>query len=152
MIWRYDLPLNVHGANMVMFADDINILITDIHSFIHSFISLFSMYPYICKTMDVETVILNEWMNECTPPRCLNMEVLLQWWELLMLHILYHQVSLWMLCSWWHTKRRVLCSTQKPHQHPSSLATPFPVLMPLPHCHQTSNYKVVQIWPGLICV
>jgi len=26
--------------------------------FIHSFISLFSMYPYICKTMDVETVIL----------------------------------------------------------------------------------------------
>ena len=24
-----DLPLNVHGANMVMFADDINTLITD---------------------------------------------------------------------------------------------------------------------------
>ena len=58
LLYINDLPLNVHGANMVMFADDINILITDIHSFIHSFISLFSVYPYICKTMDVETVIL----------------------------------------------------------------------------------------------
>jgi len=27
-------------------------------SFIHSFISLLSVYPYICKTMDVETVKL----------------------------------------------------------------------------------------------
>ena len=26
---KNDLPLNIHGANMVMFADDINILITD---------------------------------------------------------------------------------------------------------------------------
>ena len=24
-----DLPLNIHGANLVMFADDINVLITD---------------------------------------------------------------------------------------------------------------------------
>ena len=29
LLYINDLPLNVHGANMVMFADDINALITD---------------------------------------------------------------------------------------------------------------------------
>ena len=30
LLYINDLPLNVHGANLVMFADDINVLITDI--------------------------------------------------------------------------------------------------------------------------
>ena len=29
LLYINDLPLNIHGANMVMFADDINVLITD---------------------------------------------------------------------------------------------------------------------------
>jgi hypothetical protein len=40
---------------------------------------------------------------------------------------------------WRCTKSWVLYSTQNPPQHPSSLATPFPVQMPLPHCQQSSN-------------
>ena len=29
LLYVNDLPLNIHGANLVMFADDINVLITD---------------------------------------------------------------------------------------------------------------------------
>ena len=29
LLYINDLPLNIHGANLVMFADDINVLITD---------------------------------------------------------------------------------------------------------------------------
>jgi hypothetical protein len=29
LLYINDLPLNIHGANFVMFADDINVLITD---------------------------------------------------------------------------------------------------------------------------
>jgi len=29
LLYTHDLPLNIHGANLVMFADDINMLITD---------------------------------------------------------------------------------------------------------------------------
>jgi retron-type reverse transcriptase len=29
LLYIHDLPLNIHGANLVMFADDINVLITD---------------------------------------------------------------------------------------------------------------------------
>ena len=29
LLYINDLPLNTHGANLVMFADDINVLITD---------------------------------------------------------------------------------------------------------------------------
>jgi hypothetical protein len=30
LLYINDLPLNIHGAYLVMFADDINVLITDI--------------------------------------------------------------------------------------------------------------------------
>jgi len=67
---------NIHSTNSVILlqgSDTTQIsstnvyyphfIINNIHStnsviLLHSFISLFSMYPYICKTMDVETVIL----------------------------------------------------------------------------------------------
>jgi hypothetical protein len=29
LLYINDLPLNIHGANLIMFADDINVLITD---------------------------------------------------------------------------------------------------------------------------
>ena len=29
LLYINDLPLNIHGANLVMFADDINVLITN---------------------------------------------------------------------------------------------------------------------------
>jgi len=29
LMYIHDLPLNIHGANLIMFADDINVLITD---------------------------------------------------------------------------------------------------------------------------
>jgi len=29
LLYINDLPLNIHGANVIMFADDINMLITD---------------------------------------------------------------------------------------------------------------------------
>ena len=29
LLYIHDLPLNIHGANLVMFAGDINVLITD---------------------------------------------------------------------------------------------------------------------------
>jgi hypothetical protein len=29
LLYTNDLPLNIHGANLIMFADDINVLITD---------------------------------------------------------------------------------------------------------------------------
>jgi len=29
LLYINDLPLNIHGTNLVMFADDINVLITD---------------------------------------------------------------------------------------------------------------------------
>ena len=29
LLYMNDLPINIHGANLVMFADDINVLIID---------------------------------------------------------------------------------------------------------------------------
>ena len=70
------LIINIHSTNSAILlqgSDTTQIsstnvyyphfIINNIHStnsviLLHSFISLFSMYPYICKTMDVETVIL----------------------------------------------------------------------------------------------
>jgi hypothetical protein len=34
--------------------------------------------------------------------------------------------------------------TEMPHEHPSPLATPFSVLMPLQHCQQNNNY--IRLW------